>query len=237
MVAVGRCPRQTALHERRDDLVDIVGAVELVRVLAGDQIAVQHDQLLRFVVKDLIDDLDGVDVLLRTPRVPRVCDRQSVPDVHTSRRETRVKGCHTLSEMQILEDGDLKSAILGETQRCGEVRVALLRRQSGHERARCEQCDGRHHDERPDLRNLLCSTTRTSLGRPNREARRVRFREAQSLYLELIERQGCVRRMYRSIVRRTRVMHADGGSTGSEAKSIPSCNGMRERVAGPVTSP
>lgn len=62
----------TSLHDRPHDLVDVVGAVELVRILASDQVTVQYYKLLVFCVQDFIQDLDGIDILLGTPLIPRV---------------------------------------------------------------------------------------------------------------------------------------------------------------------
>lgn len=63
----------TSLHNGRHHLIDDGRTVELVRILASDQIAVENDKLLVFCIEDFVQYLNRIDVLLRSPLVPSIC--------------------------------------------------------------------------------------------------------------------------------------------------------------------
>lgn len=67
MVTVGRSPEELAIHERRYNLIDIVGRIWQKCVFSGDEIAIENDQLWAFVVEDGVDYNLGLSILRWSP--------------------------------------------------------------------------------------------------------------------------------------------------------------------------
>lgn len=72
MIPVRRCPGQVPTDERTDDLINVYSTILQEPVFASDQIAVQYDQSGRLFIEDLINDIDGIDILLRAPLIPGI---------------------------------------------------------------------------------------------------------------------------------------------------------------------
>jgi hypothetical protein len=75
MVAVRRRPRQVASDHGPHHLVDNSCGVMQIRIVSSDEVAIEDDEIRAIRVKHFFNYLDGVDILLRAPRVPGICKR------------------------------------------------------------------------------------------------------------------------------------------------------------------
>lgn len=65
-------PGQVPSNKGTDDLIYVHGAILQEAVFASDEVAIQHDEFGRLLVEYLIEDLDRVDILLRSPLIPGI---------------------------------------------------------------------------------------------------------------------------------------------------------------------
>lgn len=56
VVTIRACPIQIPIYKRRHDLVEIMAGIGFIGVFAGDQVAIQHDELRIFLVEDAVHD-------------------------------------------------------------------------------------------------------------------------------------------------------------------------------------